>query len=100
MSVPRRRTKEEIESELERMLSDISELIIKVPNLRSDLASETIQSIVVGDTVDILNKYKGYKGTIGIVTKVAQILITLKTNEGEELKRAPKNLKIINLKIN
>ena len=100
MSVPRRLTKEKIESDLGKIISDILELTIKLTYLRSDLASETIQSIVVGDTVDILNKYKGYKGTIGIVTKVAQILITLKTNEGEELKRAPKNLKIINLKIN
>ena len=96
MSVPRRRTKKEIESELERIISDISELKIKVTNLRSNLASEITRPIVVGDTFEILNKYKGYKVTIGTVTKVARTLITLKTNQGEELKRAPKHLKIVN----
>lgn len=69
MSVPRRRTKEEIESELEKTISDMSKMKIKVSNLILDLASETTRPIVVGDTAKILNKYKGYKGTIGTVTK-------------------------------
>ena len=85
MSVPRRY--------FFKIITDILELKIKLTNLRSDLASETTRLIVVGDTIEILNKYKGYKVTIGTVTKVARTLITIKTKQGEELKRAPKNLK-------
>ena len=96
MGVPRKRTKEEFESELEKLISDISELKIKVTNLRSDLTSETIRTIVIGDTVEILNRYKGYKGTIETVIKVARTLIFCKTNQGEELKGSPNNLNIVN----
>ena len=40
--------------------------------------------------------YRGYKCTVGIVTQIAKTLVTLKTDQVEELKRATNNLKLDN----
>ena len=51
MSVLRRRTKEEMKKELEKIGSDISELTIKIISLRSDLISESTRPVEIGNTV-------------------------------------------------
>ena len=95
MSLRRNRSKQEVERELDGILKDIAELNLRVQKLRQSVIIETDQKFELGESVRITNKYKGYLNTLGTVIRVTDNFITLKSEKGEELIRAPKNLELV-----
>ena len=95
MSLRRNRSKQEIERELDGILKDISELNLRVQELRKSVIIETDRKFELGESVRITNKYKGYLNTLGTVIQVTNKFITLKSEKEEELIRAPKNLELV-----
>ena len=91
----RKRSKQEVERELESILKDIAELNLRVQELRKSVIIETDRKFELGESVRITNKYKGYLNTLGTVIRVTDKFITLKSEKGEELIRAPKNLELV-----
>ena len=95
MSLRRNRSKQEIERELDGILNDIAELNLRVQELRKGVIIETDRKFKLGESVRITNKYKGYLDTLGTVIRVTDKFITIKSEKGEELIRAPKNLELV-----
>ena len=97
MSLRRNRSKQEVERELDSIVKDIAELNLGVQELRKCVIIKTDRKFELGESVWITNKYKRYLNTLGTVIRVTNKFITLKSEKGEELIRAPKNLEQINL---
>ena len=51
--------------------------------------------IKVGDTAQIINSYKGMKGTIGTVIKVTKLFGTIQTKDGTQIVRGLNNLLVV-----
>ena len=95
MSLRRKRNKLEVERELDSILKDIAELNLRVQELRKRVIIKTDREFELEKSVRITNKYKGYLDTLGTVIRVTDKFITIKSEKGEELIRAPKNLELV-----
>ena len=71
------------------------EKLRKTKQKKKNLKAGVKVKIKVGDTAQIINSYKGMKGTIGTVIKVTKLFGTIQTKDGTQIVRGLNNLLVV-----
>ena len=74
---------------------------IRIEDLQAELENLTLelriqqQNVKVGDTVQIINNYRGQHGTIGTVLKVTRKQVVLVDSQGHTYRQAKRNIQVL-----